>query len=296
MPALRKRLFCPVVTVETCARSTKINENLIRVGDVVSFDYSATKTGWIAKVVETGFVNPENKYERHIKVQEWKFALKGRTRLILEDKRDDKEPVMQVLQQATKCPRTDKDREYVLEIPRVLDVTYNNRRQLTNPDKIDTYRTILGRLDGCERVLLLESEALSFTKYLKTRYEDAEVDIPNPMADSFEKPKIGGVTLYPMTLQEFAVSDAVCGREYDLVWQDLCKTLKGDNVDILPVLVGRQLVKPGGFLAITCCLRRCDYETSMGIIKKQIRGRYKIVDEKRYWPSMLFVLMKRKSL
>ena len=301
-PYLRRHVL-PKSTTSITLRSKKIAKHVslatmmspqktsIKVGDVVSFDYTKEKSGWIGVVTECGFINSQNKYEKQIKVQQRWVEMTGKKRFLLGGKNGDE--AYQVLEQATKCCQIRKNK-YALVIPKTVDNTYNSLRQLTNPDKLESYQMILKHLDHCCDALLMESELLVFTKYLKTRFTETVVDIPNPMAASFPSIKIPYVFLYPSTFQEFIKGHAQ--NRYDFVWQDLCKTLLHENKDILPLIVSNNIVRPGGHLAITCSLRKCDYIKSMRIIKRDIGNEFTIVTEKRYWPSMLFCLLKRNKM
>lgn len=301
-PYLRQRSVRKSTT-RTCLRSARIEKHValpyqkyaqstsIKVGDVVSFDYTNEKTGWVAVVVACGFINIRNKFERQIKVQPRFIEMTGKRRFLLGEKYGDES--YQVLEQATKCHQIHK-KKYALVIPKSVDNTYSSLRQLTNPDKLKSYQMIIENLDYCNDALLMESELLVFTKYLKTQFANVVVDVPNPMANLFASTKIPDVFLYPVTFQEFIFENSK--KQYDFVWQDLCKTLLYENSTILPMIVSNHIVRPGGHLAITCSLRKCDYIKSMRIIKRDIGNEFTIVTEKRYWPSMLFCLLKRNKM
>lgn len=292
-PQLRNRLHRSSAHV-TKKKDNK-NPHLIRVGDVVSFDFTDSRTGWIGVVKERGFINPDNKWERQIKVQPRRFQMIGSNFLLGESYGRE---VMQVLQQATKCTRwAGNNKLCKLELPDVKDNTYNSLRQLTNPDKLHTYTIILDHLrtlGNLDTSLLMESEMLSFTKFFKTSFPDALVDIPNPLVCCFQVPaNMHNVQLHPSRMQDFILSPGCHGRTYDFVWEDLCTSLLHENADLLPLIVQQKIVKPGGYLAITGCLRQADYVRSMSYIKKHTHHDFEIVAEKKYWPSMLFVLLRR---
>jgi hypothetical protein len=264
----------------------------LKIGDVVSFDYSHNNIGWIGIVIKQGFVNPNNKFEKQILVQPRKIKMLNETSFIIGKKYGAQ--IMQVVKQATKCKRQflDGKRAFILNICKSIDNTYPNYRQLTNPSKIAIYQLILDNIKVCNTVLLLESELLTSTEYIKTRFPKAHVDIPNPLSSSFLT-KMKNINFYAMTIQMFLLSFN-CVYCYDFVWIDLCKSIKGDdNSDILPLVVEKNIISRNGFLAITCCLRGCNYDTTIGIILAQLNGIYELSLMKRYQPAMIFMMFKK---
>ena len=264
-------------------------KSYIKVGDVVSFDYDVNTIGWIAVVIKRGFINPYNKYEHQMLVQPRKIKNINETEFILGDKYGCDR--MQIVKQATKCRRLDKY-TYKLKLCDVIDNTYSNRRQLTNQSKINIYKCIIDNLQVCAKALILESELLTSTEYIKTKFANACVDIPNPLASLF-KTKMKNVNLFTMTLQNFLIKYD-CHDLYDFVWVDLCKSIIGDqNSEILPLIMKENIILYNGYLAITCCLRGCDYDKTMRIINTYIGKKYEIVIEMRYQGAMLFMMFKK---
>ena len=102
------------------------------------------------------------------------------------------------------------------------------------------------------------------------------------------------VNLFGMTFQNFLIKYD-CHNLYDFVWVDLCNCIKGDqNSQILPLILKENIVLYNGYLAITCCLRGCDYNKTMRIINTHIGEIFEIVIIKRYQPAMLFIMLKKK--
>lgn len=269
----------------------------LRPGMVVSLDFSPKTSGYIGKVIKTRFINKKNKYERLVQVQFHKSVLVRRngTFRLSSHPHPDGPPTLYVSDQLTKCPKIRDPDVYKVELPSVADDTYKSGYQITNKDKLETYETIFKHLEACSSALLMESELLKFTEYLKTKYPQAIVEIPNPRSKSFPKTKISkdpGVCLYPCTIQDF-LKDHYDGEQYSLVWQDLCKTIKNENASILPLIIKKQAVAPGGLLAITCSVRGYRLAETQHIIRTTLPPNFVLVDEHSYRPSMYFCLYRR---